>query len=237
MTQFIAMSLDTLGTDDAKRPRVEKIQSDLVECMAPSREIERGLLLTLADGVARGAVASAEVEEALGQLNTAAKVMFDCRPDALNALHAVLSPGEREALADKVQAGWAVWREANEEEAEQPGHHRGRMLELTQELSLSAEQVEHISDSVDHARDAGPDSFDAKASESRLQAFTTAFAGEVFDAKAIIADANGPLMTQGARRMVRFYQAVTPFLTEAQRAALAEHLRAHADHQRVISAK
>src|SRR5258708_12445966 len=52
VTKFIAMSLDTLGTDDTKRPQIEKLQSDLHAQMASAREAEKNLLLTLADGTA-----------------------------------------------------------------------------------------------------------------------------------------------------------------------------------------
>src|SRR5579863_5914519 len=51
VTLFIAMSLDTLGADEAKRPKIEKLQSDLRASMAPAREAEKGLFNTLADGV------------------------------------------------------------------------------------------------------------------------------------------------------------------------------------------
>ena len=38
VTQFIAMSLDTLGEDDAQRPQVEELQTSLRACLAPVRE-------------------------------------------------------------------------------------------------------------------------------------------------------------------------------------------------------
>ncbi len=100
VTQFIAMSLDTLGVDDAKRAQVEKIQSSLYACMAPAGEVQNKVLLTLADGVAAGAVDTAKVDATIAQLKSSSNV-HECSIDALNQLHALLSPAERTALVEQ----------------------------------------------------------------------------------------------------------------------------------------
>ncbi|HTP28934.1 MAG TPA: hypothetical protein VMK12_25155, partial [Anaeromyxobacteraceae bacterium] len=111
------MSLDTLGTDDAKRPQIEKLQSDLYACMAPAREVERALLKTLADGVAAGAIEPTSAAPLLAQLEANVATVHDCSADAVNKLHALLSPTERAALAEKVKAHWEVWHQSHEEQA------------------------------------------------------------------------------------------------------------------------
>src|SRR4051794_4119621 len=45
ITRFVAMSLDTLGVADQKRPQVERLQNDLEACLAPAREVDQNLLM------------------------------------------------------------------------------------------------------------------------------------------------------------------------------------------------
>jgi hypothetical protein len=234
---FIAMSLDTLGTDDVKRAQVERIQGELRTCMGPAREIEQNLLMAFADGVAVGVVDGARVDATIAQLNTAAGPINDCAVDAVNQLHAMLSPTEREALVDKVQAHWAVWRQVNYE-AEAGGREQGgRIAELARELSLTSEQVATMSSALRVALAELPGRFDAKRVEAHVQAFATAFIGESFDARSVTANANSHLATHGSMRMAIFYETVAPMLTGEQRAKLAEDLREHANHQPAVSAK
>src|SRR5258708_8368925 len=62
VTKFIAMSLDTLGADDAKRPPIDKLPGDPHAPMGAAPEAEKNLLLTLADGIAAGTVDAAKVK-------------------------------------------------------------------------------------------------------------------------------------------------------------------------------
>ncbi len=237
ITKFIAMSLDTIGADDAKRPQIEKAQSDLHSCMAPVGEIEKSLLTTLADGVAAGKIDTAKVDATIAQLDAAANAVHGCSVDALNRLHAILSPTERAALVDKVQAHWEVWQQVNhkaEPGSREPG---GRLAEFTQELNLTADQSEKISKALHKARPGLAGKFDAKKGEAHMHAFATGFVAESFDAKSVTANANGHLATHGSKRMAHFYETVTPLLTPEQRTKLAEHLREHATHQPAASGK
>jgi hypothetical protein len=238
VTQFIAMSLDTLGTDDSRRVPVERLQSELDECMAPTRALENTLLLSVAEGVVAGAVTRAgAVNDSLAKLGTAAVEMRDCKPDALNRLHGLLSSAEREALTDKVQAQWEVWAEVNDEAEVQGKEPDGRLAELTREVSLTGDQVAAISTALHSSRAVAVNRFDRHASEEYLQAFATAFASELFDAKSVMPRADDQLVTHGARRMVSFYETVTPLLTTEQRGQLATQLRGHANHQSTLSVK
>jgi len=231
VTQFVAMSLDTLGTDEAKRPQIEKLQSDLHICMAPVAKIEHELLLTYADGVAAGKIDAAKVDASLALLSTTAAAVHGCSVATLNKLHAILSPTERQALVDKTQAHWEVWRNVNHEAEVGGKENGGRLAELIKELSLTPDQVEKISATLHTGATSGPAKFDPAKGEAHMQAFAKAFAGEKFDAKSVTADANSHLVTHGSRRAAHFYETVTPLLTPEQQKTLAEHLREHAAHQ------
>jgi Spy/CpxP family protein refolding chaperone len=230
IAHFIAMSLDTLGTDEAKRPQIEKIQADLRACTAPARDQEKALLATLADGVAAGKVDTAKVDADVAQVGSAAEGIHACAVSALNQLHAVLSPGERSALVDKVQAHYEVWRQVNHEA--QPGGQEkgGRLAALAAELNLTPDQVSQISAAL-KATFGGPRAshFDPAKAEAHLKSFETAFVADTFDAAAVHGNANGHFATHGARRMSLFYETVAPLLTPEQRTALADHLRERAN--------
>jgi Spy/CpxP family protein refolding chaperone len=235
--QFMAMSLDTLGPDDAKRPQVEKLQGELQACMVPTGGLERKLLLILADEVAAGATDPAKVDPTIAQLEDAAVTVRDCGATALNQLHAILSPAEREEFVDKVQAHWEVWQQANQEEEATGRKAGGRLAGLARDVSLTPDQIDRISVALRATHGGHSGKFDRAAVDTQVQAFIAAFVAESFDAKSIGVEANARLAGHGARRMTDFYLTVTPLLTPAQRATLAGHLREHAAHQPSMSAK
>jgi len=229
VTQFVSMALETLGLDDAaKRPQLDQVQRDLRACMLPARDVERDLLRVLADGVAAATVDAPRADATIARLNVAALAVNDCSADALNHLHAILSPTERAALVDKVQAHWDVWRQVNHEDG-------GRLTDLADELALTPTQVEQLSGALHAAMSGFGERFDAKKAEAHVQAFSAAFADDSFDARTVLGNANGLLATHGSARMALFYETVTPLLTQEQRGVLAEHLREHASHSPAVS--
>jgi Spy/CpxP family protein refolding chaperone len=235
VTQFVAMSLDTLGADDAKRPEVEKVQRDLQACMEPAGRREMELHLTLADGIAAGKIDKAKVEKTIAHLDTAAAAVHECSSGGLNQLHAILSSSERWELVEKVQAHWDVWRQVDHEATAGGRGPGGWIAKLEDELTLTPDQVERISKAVHKALAASSARFDRKKVEASVQSLAAAFVQDSFDARSIPANANAHLATRGAKRMAIFYETVTPVLTPEQRATLAEHLREHASHQPVIA--
>ncbi len=64
-----------------------------------------------------------------------------------------------------------------------------------------------------------------------MQAFTTAFAADTFDAHSLPAPgANAGFAAHGAMRMEHFVATVTPILTADQRTQFAAKLRDHSGH-------
>jgi Spy/CpxP family protein refolding chaperone len=231
------MSLDTLGADDAKRPQIEKIKDDLKAQMAPARDAEKDVLTTIAAGVAAGNVDKAKVDAAIAKETAASEAAHGASVDALNKLHAILSPAERSALADKVQAHWEVWHQVNSDApsgGHEPGSHLGALAER---LSLTPDQVNKISAALKTSMAGLSSKFDPKAADAHVQAFCTAFESDSFDAKSVTANANGHIAGQGVRRTAVFYETVTPLLTPGQRTKLADRLREHTSHEQAASAK
>jgi Spy/CpxP family protein refolding chaperone len=235
VTQFVAMGLDTLGEDDAKGPEIEKLHSELQAQMASTRAAEKDLLLTLATGVAAGAVDKGAVDASLAKLTAASEAARGASLDTLNKLHAILSPAERADLADKVQAHWEVWRQVNHEEAPGGRQRGGRIAELTEELSLTPEQVDQISASFPKALAGRRSRLDPKKGNDYVGSFATAFAADSFDAKSLTSRVNPRLAGHGAARMALFYETATPVLTPDQRTKLAEDLREYGSDQPAAS--
>ena len=232
VTHFIAMSLDTLGADDAKKPQIEKIQADLHEKMKPAREAEKAVTEVLAEGVASGNIDKFKVDAAITALASTASAVHEASLDSLNELHNVLSPAERAALSDKVRAHWEVWRRENHEAAPGSREHGSRLTNLAEELTLTPDQVEKISEALKTAMAPMAGKFDPAEIEGHVNAFATAFTADTFDAKTLTigGSANAHMATHGATRMATFYETVTPLLTPEQRTKLAERLREHLTH-------
>jgi Spy/CpxP family protein refolding chaperone len=248
ITKFISMSLDSLGVSPEQSEAVRKIQADLEAKMDRARAAEQSVVLALADGIAAGSVDHARVDAALAQVAGAAGALHDATADSLNQLHAILTPAERAALVDKVEAHWDVWKRANavgdqasdgtfpvspergrdDAKAASGGH----LAILAGELNLTPEQVERIHSNL--AKEVKPplSRLDPQEIEACLQAFGAAFKADTFDARTLrqVSSANEQLAGWGAARMAHFYEAAAPALTPDQRTSLAEMLREHANH-------
>ena len=218
---FITMSLDTLAITPEQRVEVQKIRADLHGRMELARAAEQSLEMTLADGVAAGNFDQPKVDANVAQLTAAGATVHDALADALNRLHAVLTPPQRDALVDKVSAHWAVWQRANAED-----HH---VQLLMADLELTPDQVEKIRAGL---VDGKSPKLDSREITARVQAFDIAFRAEKFDAHALsnFGAANAQMIGWSASTMVHFVETASPVLNSEQRAKLAVHLREHASH-------
>lgn len=234
VTQFIAMSLDTINEDDAQRSEIEKLHTKLDDCMAPTRDVENKLVLTYADGVSSGAIDGKQFEKFIVELNSTSAATYECSADALNRLHVLLTPSEREVVADKVQAHWEIWREVNDGNDIGTRERGGHLTDLTEDLELTPEQVDRATKALTVAFDGNK--FESKKAEGHVLAFAAAFVFPKFDARSITPEEPGRLSAPGARHMALFYETITPILQPAQRVTLAEQLREHANHTTHLSA-
>ena len=234
VTLFIAMSLDTLGVSPEKRAQVQKIQAELHTRLQPALAADQKFVATLADGVAASSLDTAKVDAAVAEVVVAAGLVRDASTDALNELHAVLSPAERAALVDKVEAHWAVWQRSNAEDASGPDADEGHLSVLAADLKLTEQQIQktraNLGGSLKTVQRVDP-----KDIASELKKFGEAFRSDSFDAKTFTTESgpSGPdarLAGWGASYLAHFVEAVSPELTAEQRTQLAERLRAHAGH-------
>lgn len=233
ITNFIAMSLDTLGVSPERQDAVESIQYELDSRMAPLHDAERNLLEKLADGVSAGTVDAVKVDADLGQVARAVGTVRGASADLINRLHASLTLVERAALVDKVQAHWQVWRDANSERIPGAGSREsGRLARLTRELGLTPDQVARIQVGLEANAGSLSGPIEPKLAsdvDARLSKFSNAFVSESFDAKTLgeweVDDSH--LAAAGMTRMAHLCRAAAPVLTPEQRTTFASHLREH----------
>jgi Spy/CpxP family protein refolding chaperone len=231
---FIAMSLDSLNATPEQAAAIARIGADMHAEMAVAHDAEKAVLLTLADGVAAGKIDPAKIDPAIAQLAITAAGVHGAVADSLNALHATLTPPQRAALVDKVEAHFDVWHHTNApDEAAARDAHGGHLGELTKELALSPQQVETIRASFASSMSGVP-KFDRAEADEHMRAFATAFAGDTFDAKHLVTGGgalDAHMATWGMTRTVHFYEAALAVLMPEQRAKLADNIRHHANYQ------
>jgi Spy/CpxP family protein refolding chaperone len=235
---FVAMSLDYLGTTPEQSTALNAIQRDMHSEMQPAYDAEKHLLSTVADGVAAGNVDRAKVELAIAQLSAAASRVDDAVAGSLNQIHAILTPPQRIALVDKIDAHFGVWNDVNAgDETASRDAHGGHLAKLAKELGMSPEQVEKSRANVKSSLVTGPVHYDPKEGGEYVKAFGMAFESDAFDARSLGAGGavNAHIATWGATRMARLYEGVTPVLTPDQRAKLAAALRRHSSYQRTFT--
>jgi Spy/CpxP family protein refolding chaperone len=233
------MSLDSLGTTPDQDTAIKKIESDLHAKMQPAHDAEKNVLAVLQAGVAKGKIDKVKVDAAIAQLSTASAGVNEAVADSVNQLHGVLTPPERTALVDKVQAHFHVWRDANPDE--EPGAkdpHGGQLAVLGKQLNLTPDQVEKIRAAIKASATSSKTHYDPAEGEAQAKAFGAAFVSDSFDAKTLTTGgpASAHIATWGATRMARVYEAVTPVLTAEQRTKLADMLKRHAEYKPTTTA-
>jgi len=223
VAMFVKIATDSLGVPADEQAKLDKIRDDLDTAIKPARDASTAVMTLLADGVQAGKVDTAKVDAAVAKRDAAAKNVHAAATDALDRLHATLTPEQRTALVEKVKANEEVWKETNSERIGEKGKET-RLGRLAEELDLSPDQVDKISAALEKNP---PPKADEKTIDAYVDAFDQAFPTDTFDAKSFMQAnaANMAMARQGTQRMVYFYETVTPLLTADQRAKLATKLR------------
>jgi Spy/CpxP family protein refolding chaperone len=232
---LIAMSINDLDLTADQKTTVEKIRTDLQAKMEPARAAEQNLAGILADGVAAGAVDRAKADAAIQKIVAQAETIHGATADAMNKLHAALTPAQRAALVGKLQEHFDKWKEANGHEDQDGQHRTGYILALVRDLNLTQSEAQQIkssfrsliSSSAPAKGQADVRNHEHKAVSDHLQAFATAFKADKFNARSLTGAnaANGKMAQWGATRMARFFEAAAPILTPDQRTKLAQMIR------------
>jgi Spy/CpxP family protein refolding chaperone len=226
---FIAMGVDQINTTPEQKTAIDKIKTDLWAKMEPAHVAEKNVLLAVADGVASGQFDQGKIDAAISDVGTKSGGIHDAIADSLNQLHETLTPPQRQALVDKMEAHFEVWHSANAPEEDKE---HGHLAHLAKELALTPDQVDKARAAYEQAI-GGVQHFDRAEADAHIKAFGEAFTSDHFDAKTLPTkgELNAHMAVWGINRMVKLYEAVTPVLTPDQRTKLADNIRHHANYQ------
>jgi Spy/CpxP family protein refolding chaperone len=228
---LVAMAVDTLGTSDEQSAALDKIRSSFDKKMKSIREADRAFDIALADGVAAGSIDKAKVDAAVARDVSAAANAHAAVDEELNELHAALRPEQRAALVDKVEAEWALWKDTNaQDQVTQSSKRDGHLNHFAKTFALTDDQAAKARAAIEATKEAKAP-FDTAVADAHMSAFSAAFVADTFDAKKLpwAVSENSHLVSRGAERSARFYEAVTPILTPEQRTKVADELREHAN--------
>ena len=228
ITMFVAMSIDSLGLSPAELADIAPIQRELYAKMNVAHAGENEVLSAIIDGLSPGAFDRARIDNAIDRLRVDAETIHAGAADALNRLHAALTPEQRATLMDKVEAHWTVWRQANPPDEQNRPH--GQLVAVADRLSLSPQQLDTVRSRFAMVMQ-GATLLDVDRISSAIRTFEKAFASDTFDATAIPQTAiSARLAGFGATRLARFCEALMPVLDDTQRAKLVDLLREHRTH-------
>ncbi|HEX4454763.1 MAG TPA: Spy/CpxP family protein refolding chaperone [Kofleriaceae bacterium] len=229
MAMFIAISLDQINTTPDQKAAIEKIKTDLYAKMEPAHAAEKTVLSAVADDIASGQFDQAKLDTSIAEVGTQSGTIHDAISDSLNQLHATLTPPQRQALVDKMQAHFEVWHSANAPEEDKE---HGHLAHLAKELGMTQDQVDKSRAAYEQSITGVPH-FDRAEADAHLKAFGEAFSSDQFDAKSLPTkgELNSHMAVWGINRMIKLYEAVTPNLTPEQRTKLADNIRHHANYQ------
>lgn len=145
VAMLIALSIRELDLTADQKAKVEQIRTDLHAKLEPAHAAGKELSGVLADGVAAGAVDRAKADAAIEKLVGAVEQIQAATQDALNQLHAALTPAQRAQLVDKVQARAAKWHEEHGDDGHAGAHHGPpRQGGFGHDLGLTDDQKEKI---------------------------------------------------------------------------------------------
>jgi Spy/CpxP family protein refolding chaperone len=229
---FVIGATETIGVSPEQQAKLDAVKADFRAKVEPVRVANGGVMAVLADGIASGTIDQTKVDAALAVVAASAGAVHAATIDALNQLHAILTPEQRAALCDKIEAHWTVWKESNAgDQATDNAKPNGHINHLAKEIGLAPDQVAKTQANLAALAPAARGPFDASAAEAHWKAFSSAFLADPFDAKTLVTanPANSAISSWGAARMVRFYQALNPVLTPDQRTKVAAALREHAN--------
>jgi Spy/CpxP family protein refolding chaperone len=223
-----ALQLDSLTP--GQRTAIEQLEQVRRTVEIPVRHADAQLLTALAQQVEQASINRSVLAPTLTARESASAAARTADLDTVQKLHDLLTPAQRGQLVDaaeaRFQANAASWKSDGS-----TGHFgHGRLEEMAEKLGLTDQQKAQI---LANLRAEHPASGHAGARPNfhgAANAWLESFRGDTFNASA--ASPNRPQQLEHrADHMENLLVAAVPVLSPAQRAQLADHLRARAAHE------
>jgi Spy/CpxP family protein refolding chaperone len=208
-----AGKLDSLTAD--QRSSIEQLIAQSRDARTPVRQADAQVLEVLAHQVEQASIDPQGLAPTLSLEQTAATNESAVERDALNRLHAILTPAQRGQLVDGIEAHFHAGRGHADGGASgegSPGAGRGE-----HGLGLTPAQKAQIAANLRAEGGANPG--------APMRGMLEAFRGDAFDAGTFLS------VVAPGERAEHLAEAMVPVLSPAQRATLANHLRTRAAHE------
>jgi hypothetical protein len=209
---------------------VREIQQDVRAKTRTAREARRALVLTVADGVAVGAVDDAKVGAGLDVLVREVELAKPVLQEGLNRLHRTLDPTQREAVVRALESQLRSRRDWVQGRGGLRGVVAMRLGRLATALELTPEQKSVLRERLRTEFHQGGGLQDKRGEHVvRLQEVGAAFVTPGFDARRLDLGKDAPELTRKVTtRLVELTKVVATELTPAQREKLARLIRERA---------
>jgi len=162
--------------------------------------------------------------------------------EALNAVHAALDPAQRKALTASIREDWEKHAKGDHEHGDHahpaasgsaapaasgsaaPDWSKKHLENLTKELDLDAAQQKAVGDLLAKSNDHAGWEAQRAAMKKHMETMLTAFEGDTFDAKKIMADDKMPKPHEAMDKHIEFLGKLLAILKPAQREKLAANM-------------
>ncbi len=225
--RMVADALSAVPLRADQRSEIEKLGADAQARQANGAEAWKNVALTLADQVEKGAIDKSAIQTKIDAAVAAHQSTATDNQAALARLHDILTPEQRGAFVDAIQA------KAKEMHHDHAGKHGGfaMMKQLRDDLKLTDDQVSQIKDVVMDARKdrdmkaMGKELHaDMEARKDALESFRT----DKFDAAALARPVDANKAAKGIEHITGIAEKVLPILTPEQRKIAADKIRERA---------
>ncbi len=208
-----ALKLDSLTAD--QRSAIEGLMAQHHAAEVQVRAADTQVLTTLAHQVEQAAIDPQALAPAIASEDQAALAASTAEREALNHLHSILSPAQRDDVVGRLLADHPRMHGGSPDAGPEGRHPGGR---LAKELGLSADQQAKITANLraEWQADGGPRDHGQRGEHRQA---LDAFRGEAFDASALVK------VEHRGERAEKLATAIVPILTPAQRATFAGELR------------
>jgi Spy/CpxP family protein refolding chaperone len=217
---FFLNAIDTASLRPDQKVTIDNLRASLTTQFAPVRAARAKLGAELAQQVRSGTLDHARTDALLAQVQAAAAATKPAVQLAVQQVHDTLDATQRQALVDSLPA-----------RGDHAGHRaamKAHMDKVAAELSLTDDQRTAIHAAMKAAFVARGETMKADHTQmkARMQAITTAFASDTFDAVALgVGEHGGAMANHFGGMHGAFLDAAVPLLTSAQRAILATKIQ------------
>jgi Spy/CpxP family protein refolding chaperone len=223
---FVMKAVQSLNLPADQQQKVDAIRATLQAQAAPVRTARAALGTELASEIRAGQIDHARLQPLADQVRAAGATMHPAMQTAMQQIHDLLDPSQRQALA-------ATFRDRAENAPSGEGHQgkwRGHWKKMAADLNLTDAQRSTIHEAM-HSAFAEKRAAAAPAEHGQrlahLENLADAFEADTFDATVLGAPPQANAMAGHFARMGTFLDAAVPVLTPAQREILASKIQAH----------